>query len=61
MLLPYFMFHVSGGERSGGRNVVFYAEEHEERWSGKSTSSEKIEWPASYLLMKNDISVYVQL
>jgi hypothetical protein len=47
MLLPYFMFHVRGGERSGGRNVVFYAEEHEGRWSGKRLSSEKVEWPAS--------------
>jgi len=37
---------VSGGERIGGCNVVFGAEEHEKRWSGKNMSSEKIEWPA---------------
>jgi hypothetical protein len=28
--------------RSGGRNVVFHAEEHEMRWSGESIPSEII-------------------
>jgi hypothetical protein len=47
----YFLFHVSGDVRSGGRNVVFHAEEHEMRWSGESIPSEKIKWPASYMYM----------
>ncbi len=41
-----FIFHVSGGERIGGCNVVFGAEEHRKRWSGQNMSSKKIEWPA---------------
>jgi hypothetical protein len=44
-----FLFHVSGGERSGRRNVVFYAQEPEMRWSGESILSEKIKWPASFV------------
>jgi hypothetical protein len=38
----FFLFHVSGGESSGGLNVVFYAQEHGRRWSGESISSKKI-------------------
>jgi hypothetical protein len=47
MLLPYFLFfNVSGGERIGGCNVVFGAEEHGKRWSGQNMSLKKIEGPA---------------
>ncbi len=41
----FFFFHVKGGERIGGCNVVFGAEEHAKRWSGQNMISKKIEWP----------------
>jgi hypothetical protein len=42
----FFIFHVSDEEMVGGCNVVFGAEEHGKRWSGKNLLSKIFEGPA---------------